>query len=125
MYWQSLQVCDKKGNPVEENNDYVVCTVNEIFTNRLGKGVVQTGRSFLRDLSEWIVRLAGNAKVTQQPGLDPSIRRHNRIGEIADEAVLNNVHKKKKSKKIHFQVLLHASPPLYTAGFWTGYAKTT
>ncbi len=37
------------------------------------------------------------------PGLDPSNLRHNRIGETADEAVLNNVHKKKKSKQSPFR----------------------
>ncbi len=31
---------------------------------------------------------------------DPSILRHSEIWGAADEAVLNNVHKKKKSKKI-------------------------
>ncbi len=34
------------------------------------------------------------------PGSDPSILRHRGIWGAADEAVLNNVHKKKKSKQI-------------------------
>jgi hypothetical protein len=36
----------------------------------------------------------------QSPGFDPSILRHSVIWEAADEAVLNNVHKNKKFRKI-------------------------
>ncbi len=51
------------------------------------------------DLAEWLERLAVNVKVAKSPGLESSILRHSGIRGAADEAVLNNVHKKKKSKK--------------------------
>ncbi len=50
------------------------------------------------DLAEWLERLAANV-VTVLHGIDPSILRHSKIIGAADEAVLNNVHKTKKSKK--------------------------
>ncbi len=37
------------------------------------------------------------------PGFDPSILRHSGIWRAADEAVWNNVHKKKKQKNPHFR----------------------
>jgi hypothetical protein len=54
-----------------------------------------------RDLAKWLERLAVNAKVaiTNSRGFDPSILRQSGIREAADEAVLNDVHKKKQSKK--------------------------
>jgi hypothetical protein len=45
-----------------------------------------------------VERLAVNVKVATCPGLDLSILRDSGICEEADEALLNNVHKKKKSK---------------------------
>ncbi len=37
------------------------------------------------------------------PGFDPSILQHNGIWGEADEALLNNVHKKKKSQQFPFK----------------------
>ncbi len=50
------------------------------------------------DLAEWLERLAVNAKVATVLGFDPSILRHCGIWGAADEAVLNNGHKKKNPK---------------------------
>jgi hypothetical protein len=51
-----------------------------------------------------IVR-ASDSQCRNCPGFDPSILRHSGICGAADEAVLNFVHKKRKSKK---------SPLIYT-----------
>ncbi len=49
-------------------------------------------------LADWLERLTVNAKVATVLGSIPSILRHSEIWGAADEAVLNNVHKKKKKK---------------------------
>ncbi len=43
----------------------------------------------------------------KSPGFGPSVFRHSEIWGAADEAVLNNVHKKKKSKKYPFKLYHH------------------
>ncbi len=59
-----------------------------------------------RDLAKWLECLAVNAS-HNSPGFDPIILQHSGIWGAADEAVLNNVHKNKKSKKSLFYLFLY------------------
>jgi hypothetical protein len=50
------------------------------------------------DLAEWVVRAPDcQCQSCNNLGFDPSILRHSRIWEAADEAALNKVHKKSKN----------------------------
>ncbi len=51
------------------------------------------------NLAEWLERLTANAKVATVLVFDFSIFRHSGIWGAADEAVLNEVHKKVPSAK--------------------------
>ncbi len=62
--------------------------------------------ALLKNLKLWmrssrVVRASGcQCQCRNIPGFDPSILRHSGIGGAVEEAVLHNVHKKKKSNKI-------------------------
>ncbi len=69
--------------------------------------------------SSWVIRASG--PIRNSPGFYPSILRHSRIWGAADEAVLNNVSKKKKCNEnisILFQCYkLYISYFLFYASF--------
>ncbi len=72
---------------------------------RSSRMVMRYSRVWMRSSRVWmrysrVVRASGRqCQNRNSPGFDPSILRHSGIWGAADEAVLNNVHKKKKVKK--------------------------
>ncbi len=59
-----------------------------------------------------VVRASGcQCQSRNSPGFDPSILRHRGIWGAADDAVMNNVHKKKKLKKFLLSILFTARQP--------------
>jgi hypothetical protein len=69
--------------------------------NTSAVGTAQVSKISGWDLAEWLKRLAVNAKVATVRSQHPPTQWNLRA---ADETVLNNVHNKKKIKKIHKKI---------------------